>query len=76
MRIKGVLFIAIIVGITFALNLFFTNSWLKNKIEYNASVMNEAKVEFDGFDFSLFQLKMSWDRLQVANSTKHYNEHF
>lgn len=68
MRIGGVITVLVLVGIGFAAAFFITDEWVESKIEYEASVLNEAKVELDGFDFSLFSLQMKWDRLQVANS--------
>lgn len=68
MRIGGIITVLVLVGIGFAAAFFITDEWVESKIEYEASVLNEAKVELDGFDFSLFSLQMKWDRLQVANS--------
>tara|TARA_R110002096_G_scaffold303080_1_gene498010 strand:+ start:6771 stop:8621 length:1851 start_codon:yes stop_codon:yes gene_type:complete len=67
MRVKGIIFIAVLVAIGFGLSILLTDSWIEDKIEYNASVANEAKVEIDGFEFDLFSLKIRWDRLQVTN---------
>lgn len=67
MRIKGLIFLAILIGLGVALSFVSPDKWLQENIEYQASVLNEAKVEFDDFDFDLFGLKMSWSRLQVAN---------
>ena len=36
--------------------------WIEKRIEYQASLINGAKVEIDEFD-----LKLAWTRLQVAN---------
>lgn len=68
MRIGGIITILVLAGIGFAAAFFITDEWVESKIEYQASVLNEAKVELDGFNFSLFNLQMKWDRLQVANS--------
>lgn len=68
MRIGGVITVLVLVGIGFAAAFFITDEWVESKIEYEASVLNEAKVELDGFELSLFSLQMKWDRLQVANS--------
>lgn len=67
MRIGGIITVLVLIGIGFAAAFFITDEWVEGKIEYQASLLNEAKVELDGFDFSLFGLHMKWDRLQVAN---------
>lgn len=67
MRIGGFITVLVLIGIMFAAAYFITDEWVENKIEYEGSVLNEAKVEIDGFNFSIFNLYMKWDRLQVAN---------
>jgi len=67
MRTGGIITVLVLMGIGFAAAFFITDEWVESKIEYQASVLNEAKVELDGFDFSLFNLHLKWDRLQVAN---------
>lgn len=68
MRIGGIITVLVLVGIGFAASFFITDEWVESKIEYQGSILNEAKVELDGFDFSLWALHIKWDRLQVANS--------
>ena len=67
MRLGGVITLLIFLGLGFAAAYFITDSWVENNVEYQASVLNEAKVEFDGFEFNLMSLELKWDRLQVAN---------
>ncbi|HKK25654.1 MAG TPA: hypothetical protein VJ941_08510, partial [Gracilimonas sp.] len=67
MRLGGVITVLIFVGLGFSAAYFITDSWIENNVEYQASVLNEAKVEFDGFEFNLMSLELKWDRLQVAN---------
>lgn len=67
MRIGGIIAVAIFVVVGFLAAFFITDDWIESQIEYQASVLNEAKVEFDGFDVSVFSLHVKWDRLQVAN---------
>lgn len=67
MRLGGVITVLIFIGLGFGAAYFITDDWIESNLEYQASVLNEAKVEFDGFEFSLLNLKLKWDRLQVAN---------
>lgn len=68
MRIGGIITVLVLVGIGFAATYFITDEWVEGQIEYQGSILNEAKVELDGFDFSLWELHIKWSRLQVANS--------
>ncbi len=70
MRIGGIITVLVFVGIGFAASFFITDEWVEDKIEYQGSILNEAKVELDGFDFSFWDLHIKWDRLQVANAKK------
>jgi len=67
MRVKGIIFLVVIAIIIVVLSLIFSNSWLEKQMEMAGSKMVGAKVEFDGLNFSLFSLKLSWDRMQVTN---------
>ncbi|MBO6585224.1 MAG: TIGR03545 family protein [Gracilimonas sp.] len=68
MRIGGIITVLVLAGIGFAATYFITEEWVEGQIEYQGSILNEAKVELDGFDFSLWDLHIKWSRLQVANS--------
>lgn len=68
MRIKGIIFIAIITVFGFLISWMSIDPIIESKIEYQASVANGALVEIDGFDIDLIDLKIRWDRLQVANA--------
>ncbi|WP_428235369.1 TIGR03545 family protein [Gracilimonas sp.] len=68
MRIGGIITVLVLAGIGFAATYFITDEWVEGQIEYQGSILNEAKVELDGFDFSLWDLHIKWSRLQVANS--------
>lgn len=76
MRIKGLIFVAIITG------LFFLGSWIsidpyiESQIEEQASIANGALVELDGFEISLTDLKIRWDRLQVTNPENTWENSF
>ena len=68
MRIGGIITVLVLIGIGFAAAFFITDEWVESQIEYQGSVLNEAKVELDGFDFSLWNMHIKWNRLQVANA--------
>lgn len=67
MRIKGIIFLVVVVALGFVISLLSIDPIVESKIEYQASVANEALVEIDGLDIDLIDLKIRWDRLQVAN---------
>lgn len=67
MRIKGIIFIGVIVILGFIISWLSISAFVESKIEYQASVANGALVEIDGLDIDLIDLKVRWDRLQVAN---------
>jgi uncharacterized protein (TIGR03545 family) len=66
-RWKGILFLIVLAGIVFALNLIFTDTWLEKRLESAGSSLVGAKVEIDRLDFSLLGLRLRWDSLQVTN---------
>lgn len=67
MRIKGLIFLAIITALGFLISWISIDPIVESEIEYQASIANGALVEIDGFDIDLIDLKIRWDRLQVAN---------
>tara|TARA_R110002124_G_scaffold219424_1_gene385309 strand:- start:17165 stop:18991 length:1827 start_codon:yes stop_codon:yes gene_type:complete len=68
MRIKGIIFLAVITALGFLISWISIDPIIESQIEYQASIANGALVEIDGFDIDLIDLKIRWDRLQVANS--------
>jgi len=67
MRIKGLIGIAIL-GIIIGALLYFTrNSFVEGALENAASSMAGAKVEIDDLSFSISQLSIQMNRLQVAD---------
>lgn len=67
MRVKGVIFVLVIALLGFGLSFISIEGWVEESIEEQASILNEAKVEIDGFTFDVFGLHVGWSRLQVAN---------
>ena len=70
MRWKGIIFIVIIAALLVAGVFIFSAGWVETAIENSASEVNGAKVEIDNLDLSLFDLSISWDKLQIANPDK------
>ncbi|MBD3275938.1 MAG: TIGR03545 family protein [Candidatus Marinimicrobia bacterium] len=66
-RWKGLLFLLVLAGLVVGASYIFTDQWLENLIESNASNINGAKIEIDNLDFSFAGPDVTWDRLQVTN---------
>jgi uncharacterized protein (TIGR03545 family) len=69
-RWKGIIFIAVLVGIFIILTIIFTDAWLEHQLESLGTNAVGAKVEIDGFDLSFIGLHIKWERLQVTNPKK------
>ena len=67
MRIKGIIFLAVLAGIFILLSIFFTDFWLEKRLESLGTSIVGARVEIDRLDFSLAGLHVKWDSLQVTN---------
>ena len=67
MRWWGIALILIITGVIVGSSYFFTDDWLEEQIEYQASYYNGAKVEIDDFTLSFTGLKIGWQRLQITD---------
>ncbi len=67
MRIKGLIFVAVVGILGFLISWISIDPIVESEIEYQASIANGALVEIEGFDIDIIDLKVRWDRLQVAN---------
>ncbi len=76
MRIKGLIFVAVIIGLVFLASWISVDSYLESEIEYQASLANGALVEIDGLELSLVDLKVRWDRLQITNPENTWENSF
>tara|TARA_R110000868_G_scaffold259361_12_gene517485 strand:- start:4970 stop:6817 length:1848 start_codon:yes stop_codon:yes gene_type:complete len=76
MRIKGILFVVVITGLFFLASWVSLDSYIESKIELEASISNGALVELEGFEVSLTDLKIRWDRLQVTNPENTWENSF
>ncbi len=76
MRVKGIIFIAVLIALFFLGSWLRIDSYIESEIEEQASISNGAIVEFDGFEISLSDLKIRWDRLQVTNPENTWENSF
>ncbi|MCA9743719.1 MAG: TIGR03545 family protein [Deferribacteres bacterium] len=67
MRKSALIFLTIIIVVVGVLVYFLQDRFIERAIERTGEAVVGAKVEIDGFDFSLFDLSCSWQRLQIAN---------
>ena len=67
MRWKGIIFIAILFVIFIILSFLLTDKWLENQLEETGTALIGAQVEVDGLQFSLIDLSIKWQRLQMTN---------
>ena len=68
MRKKGII-VLLAVAVLFVLwSVFLSDRWLEKRIESLLGRVAGARVELDNFDFSLFSMRMGWDRLQFADA--------
>lgn len=67
LRIKGIIFLGVLIGIFILLSFVFTDRWLENQMEDYGSLVVGAKVEVDGLYFSTTDLILRWNRLQVTD---------
>ena len=67
MRWKGIIFLAVLIGIFVVLSLLLRDIWLERQMEKAGTAIVGAKVEIDRLDFSIIGLHMRWDSLQVTN---------
>lgn len=76
MRVKGIIVLLVIIGLGFIISLLSIDPYIESELEYQASLTNGALVEIDGFDISLTELKIRWDRLQVTNPENTWENSF
>ncbi|MBN2365990.1 MAG: TIGR03545 family protein [Calditrichaeota bacterium] len=76
MRKKGLVFLLILFLIITVLLVIFTDRWLESEMESFGSAFVGATVEFDNVDFSLLNLHLKWDSLQVTDPNNTWNNLF
>jgi uncharacterized protein (TIGR03545 family) len=70
MRKSGLATLLIILAIFFAISYILTDAFFESLIEDLGTDAVGAKVEIDGFSFSIFGPDVHWDRLQVTDPNK------
>jgi uncharacterized protein (TIGR03545 family) len=63
----GVMVIAITLGLIWFFTWFFSDAWIENLLEEQASSLNGAVVEIDDFYYSIFSGTVALQRLQVTD---------
>ncbi|MBD3289479.1 hypothetical protein GF337_11805, partial [candidate division KSB1 bacterium] len=67
MRKKGLIILLVIIAIFAVIAYFARDIYFERALESAGRAIAGAKVEIDDFDFSLFKMECSWNRLQVAD---------
>ena len=67
MRWKGIIFLVVLTAIVVIIRILFSEIWLENKIEESGSAVNGARVDIDDLEFSLTELFIRWNRLQITD---------
>ena len=67
MRWKGLIFVVVLIACVFILGIIFSDSWIESKLEDTGTSFNGARVDIDNLQFSLTQLFIKWDRLQITD---------
>jgi uncharacterized protein (TIGR03545 family) len=68
LRKKGVIVLLIVAALFVLWTYFLSDRWLEKRLESLLGRIAGAKVELDGFDFSLFKMRMEWDRLRFTDA--------
>jgi len=66
-RWKGLIFVVVFISAIFLLGIIFSDSWIESKLEDTGTSFNGARVDIDNLQFSLTQLFIKWDRLQITD---------
>jgi len=66
-RWKGLIFLAVLIGIFLLISFIFTDRWLEKNLEELGTSVAGAKVEIDNLDFSFLGPHLKWNRLQVTD---------
>lgn len=67
MRKQGLILLGILIAVFALIYYLLSNRWLEGQMEALGSAVVGARVEFDDVRFSLTDLRLSWNRLQVTD---------
>jgi len=67
MRWKGLITFIVIAGLLAVISLFFIDQWIESGFEKTGQAIVGARVEIDRLHFSISDLSIEWQRLQVTD---------
>ena len=67
MRWKGIIFLGVLIALFVVIGILFSDTWLENKIENAGTSLNRARVDIDNLEFSITELFIRWNRLQITD---------
>jgi len=70
MRKKGLITVIILIAVFILISMVFTDQLVEKGIEKTIQFVTGAKAEIDNLDLNIFSLGIAWDRLQVADPPK------
>jgi len=66
-RWKGIIFLGVLIALFVVIGILFSDTWLENKIENTGTSLNGARVDIDDLEFSITELFLRWNRLQITD---------
>jgi uncharacterized protein (TIGR03545 family) len=66
-RWKGIIFLGVLIVIFVVIGVLFSDTWLENKFEKTGTSLNGARVDIDDLEFSIAELYIRWNRLQITD---------
>ncbi|MCK4559383.1 MAG: TIGR03545 family protein [Calditrichia bacterium] len=67
MHWKGIIFLGVLIALFVVIGILFSDTWLENKIENTGTSLNGARVDIDDLEFSITELFIRWNRLQITD---------
>ncbi len=70
MRWKGIILLGILAILIIIISILFSDRLVENELELFGTELNGAMVDIDNLEFSITELYVRWDRLQVTDPKK------
>lgn len=70
MRKKGLITVIILITVIVLISIIFTDQLVERGIEKTIQLVTGAKAEIDNLDLDIFSLGIKWDKLQIADPKK------